>query len=88
MSQPLSHSDKPSNEKMKAEITALQQNLRWAESKPIPEQSASNLNVNQPASQLPGREPKTEIPALSCKTAATPTRLPPKSRPTLLPKVH
>lgn len=78
-------SDKPSSEKIKSEITAVQQKIAGGQgqAQTTPEQAASNLNVNQPAAQLPEREPKAEIPAPpKGKTTPTPT---PTKEPTPTP---
>ena len=79
----LSASDKPSNDKIKAEIAALQQKISGQANAQQQQQTqaaaqGSSLNVNEPAAQLPGRDPKTEIPAPPT-TKVTPTPTPSKS---------
>lgn len=88
--QSLTASDKASQDKIKAEIDALQKKIagqatqQQASQQPTGE--GSNLNVNQPKTQLPERKDKAEIPAPP-KTSVTPTPTQePQSTPTPTPE--
>lgn len=77
----LTTSDKANNDRVKAEIDALQKKIdgQGGQQAQAPaQQQADGLSVDQPATQLPEKDPKAEIPAPP-KTALTP---PPAGGPT------
>jgi len=72
----LTTADKASNDKVKAEIEALQKKINGQaagqQAQAEQQQAASDLTVNQPGAQLPDRDPKAQIEAPPTSTRGEP----------------